>query len=113
MEPSRLPDEGSNTYRDLHRPFLLSVSIQLVDRPRIVGSLSPEVVGAVFVRHDDHGHLGIGFDRVHAVRGVGEMLLDVGAEALQSRFAATRSACCLRKQQPWLRLTPDLLVIPR
>jgi hypothetical protein len=38
----------------------------------------PEVVGAIFVGHDDNGDLGIVFYRVDAVGCIGKVLLDIG-----------------------------------
>lgn len=46
----------------------------------------PEVVGAIFVGNNDNGNFGVGFGGEHAVRSVGEVFLDIGADTFKGRF---------------------------
>jgi len=50
--------------------------------------LSPEVVGAVFVGHDDNGHLGVVLDGIDAVCRVRKVFLYIRRQALECRFPA-------------------------
>lgn len=74
-------------YRDLQRPFLKNLSAPAFKSARDYPVNAPEVVGAVFVSDDDGSNLGVGLDGIDAVCRVGEVLLNVSAEALERRFS--------------------------
>lgn len=59
--------------------------------------ISPEVVGAVLVGHDDNGHLGVVLDGVDAARRIREVLLHVRRQALERRFSASNISNLFRR----------------
>ena len=76
-------------YNDRQRPFLADFSPDVANFQR---RMLPVVVGAIFANHDNDRDLRVVLDRVHSVGCIGEMLFDIGTQALEGRFAESTLA---------------------